>query len=83
MGVIIIARTFSLSLLPARAIYYIRPKKSCVYFTPLDLFQKPPATCRRTITFLMFIFFFFFSLCFNQQLLVDEGEDKPTVVSKP
>ena len=25
----------------------------------------------------------FFPLCFNQQLLVDEGEDKPTVVSKP
>lgn len=27
--------------------------------------------------------FLFFSVCFNQQLLVDEEEDKPTVDSKP
>lgn len=77
MGTVIV-KTFSLFLLPAYPIY-IRARDLFV-FHPLDTFQKTPATCRGTITFLKRLFSFFLFL--NQQLLVDEEEDKPTVVSK-
>lgn len=75
----IIVKTFSLSLLPAYSVY-INWRELCIVH-PLDPFQKPPTTCRGTITCLKRLFSSF--VCFNQQLLVDEEEDKPTVVSKP
>lgn len=59
MGTVIV-KTFSLFLLPAYPIY-IRARDLFV-FHPLDTFQKAPATCRGTITFLkrLFSFFLFF-----------------------